>query len=86
MPGDVAVQLVRRLEGRHRAAGAAVGEQQRLQHLVRPVGGEHLLGRDAVQRGDRGAQLGGGRSLRRFMETCATNSVRFQGARREPVE
>ena len=33
--------------------GPGVGEQQRLQHLVRAVGGEHLLGRDAVQLGDR---------------------------------
>ena len=44
-PGDVAVQLVRRLERGDGAARAGVGEQQRLQHLVRPVGGEHLLRR-----------------------------------------
>ena len=40
-------------------ARPGVGEQQRLQHLVRPVGGEHLVRPDAVQRGDGGAQLGG---------------------------
>ena len=57
-PGDVAVQLIRRLERRDGAAGAAVGEQQRLQHLVRPVGGEDLLGAHPVEVGDRGAQLG----------------------------
>ena len=43
-PGDVAVQLVRRLERGHGAARPGVGEQQRLQHLVRPVGGEHHVG------------------------------------------
>jgi hypothetical protein len=58
-PCDLGMHLVRRLERRHRSAGAGIGEQDRLQHLVRPVGGEHHLGRHAVQRGDRLAQLGG---------------------------
>jgi hypothetical protein len=47
-PGDVGVQLVGRLEGRHRAARPGVGEQERLEHLVGAVGGEDLLGIDAV--------------------------------------
>ena len=46
--GDVAVQRVGRLEHRDGAAGAAVGEAQRLEHLVGAVGGEDLLGADAV--------------------------------------
>ena len=52
------MHLVRRLERGHGAACAGVGEQDRLQHLVGPVGGEHHLGRDTVQVGDRLAQLG----------------------------
>ena len=59
-PGDVAVQLVRRLERGHGAPGPGVREQQRLQHLVAAVGREHLVGAHAVQRGDAVAQLGGG--------------------------
>ena len=47
-----ACKRVGRLPDGGGASGAAVGEQQRLQHLVRPVGREDLLGRDAVQRGD----------------------------------
>ena len=43
--GDVAVQRVGGLEHGRRAAGAAVGEAQRLEHLVGAVGGEDLLGR-----------------------------------------
>ena len=42
--GDVAVQLVGRLERGDGAARAAVGEEQALQHLVRAVGREHLVG------------------------------------------
>jgi hypothetical protein len=37
------VEGVGGLEHPDRAAGAAVGEQQALQHLVRPVGGEDLV-------------------------------------------
>jgi len=48
-PGDVAVEGVRRLEGRRRPAGTAVGEQQALEHLVRPVGAEDLLCTNVVQ-------------------------------------
>ena len=54
--GDVAVQRVGRLEHGDRAARPAVGEAQRLQHLVGAVGREHLVGVDAVVRGDGLAQ------------------------------
>ena len=43
--GDVRVQRVRGLEHRRAPSGAAVGEQERLQHLVRPVGAEQPVGR-----------------------------------------
>ena len=52
-PGDVAVELIGGLEGRHRAAGAGEGEQQRLQDLVGAVGREDLRRFHAVQGGDR---------------------------------
>ena len=42
--GDVAVQGVGRLEQRPPSPGPAVGEQQALEHLVGPVGAEHLRG------------------------------------------
>ena len=48
-PGDLGVQLIGRLERRHRPAGTGVRQQQHLQHLVGTVGGEHLLGGDPVQ-------------------------------------
>ena len=56
----MAVQLVGRLEGHHPPTRAGEGEEQRLQHLVRAVGGEDLLGRHAVQRADRLAEVGRG--------------------------
>ena len=56
--GDVGVQGVGGLEHRHRPARAAVGQAQRLQHLVGAVGAEDLLGADAVQVGQGGPQLG----------------------------
>ena len=56
----MAVQLVGRLEGHHPSTRAGEGEQQRLQHLVRSVGGEDLLGRHAVQCADRLAEVGRG--------------------------
>ena len=59
-PADVGVQRVGRLPHRGGAAGAAVGEQQRLQHLVRAVGHEHLGRVDVVQPGDGGPQVGRG--------------------------
>ena len=43
-PGDLGVHLVRGLERRDGAPGAGEREQDRLQHLVRPVGGEHHVG------------------------------------------
>ena len=79
-PGDVAVQLVRRLERGHRAARAGVGEQQRLQHLVRSVGREHLIRPHAVQRGDLGAQArwppGRGSGATRTRDSSAANASR----------
>ena len=54
--GDVSMQLIRRLEGDDRAAGAAVGEQQCLQHFVRTVCGEHLVGPHVVRFCDGAAQ------------------------------
>ncbi len=56
-PSDVAMELVGRLERHGRALRPAVGEQEGLQHLVRPVGGEDLVGTDAVPLGDRRPQL-----------------------------
>ena len=56
--GDVAVQRVGGLEGEHLARRPAVGEQQRLQDLVGPVGAEHLRRLDPVVLGDRLSQLG----------------------------
>jgi hypothetical protein len=55
--GDVGVQGVGGLERGDVPARAAVGEQQRLQHLVGAVGGEDLLGPHAVEGGDPGPQL-----------------------------
>ena len=43
--GDVRVQRVRGLEHRRAPSGAAVGEQERLQHLVRSVGAEQPVDR-----------------------------------------
>ena len=42
----------------HRPAGPAVGQQQRLEDLVRTVGAEDLVGRDPVALGQRLAELG----------------------------
>ena len=53
MRGDVRVQRVRRLEQRRTPARAAVGEQQRLQHLVGAVGAEDALDRLAEERAER---------------------------------
>ena len=53
------MQLVGRLEGGHLSTRSAVGEQQRLQHLVGTVGDEDLLAADAVGRADGVAQLSG---------------------------
>ena len=50
-PGDVAVQLVRRLEHDDRPARPGIRQQQRLDDLVGAVGGEDLLG--AARRGSR---------------------------------
>ena len=58
-----------------RAAGPGVREQQRLQHLVRAVGGEHLLRRDAVPVGDRRAQ-------RRWPRGRGSGATRSRRARR----
>ena len=55
-PGDVRVQRVRGLEHRGAPPGAAVGEQQRLQHLVGTVGAEQALGGLAEVRAERVAQ------------------------------
>ena len=57
-PGDVPVQRVGGLEQGHLAARPAVGQQQRLEDLVRPVGTEDLLGADPVAVGQRPAQTG----------------------------
>ena len=51
---DVGVQRVRRFEQRRTPARAAVGEQQRLQHLVGAVGAEDALDRLAEERAERG--------------------------------
>ena len=40
--GDVGVEGVGRLEGQHRPPGAPVRQAQRLEHLVRSVGREHV--------------------------------------------
>ena len=56
-PRDLRVQRVRRLEHQRAPAGAAVGEQQRLQHLVAAVRAEQPLARLAEERAERGAQL-----------------------------
>jgi hypothetical protein len=58
--GDVGVQLVRRLEGGHRAARTGEGEQQGLDHLVAPVGREDVLRMDAVVIGESRSQTTGG--------------------------
>jgi hypothetical protein len=55
-PGDVGVQRIRRLEGERTPTGTAVGEAQRLEHLVGPVRREHLSGLDALELGDAGPQ------------------------------
>ncbi len=56
--GDVGVKRVRRLEHRRGPAGAAVGEQDALDHLVRAVGAEHLCRLNAVVGGQRLAERG----------------------------
>jgi hypothetical protein len=53
---DVAVERVGGLEDGGGAARAAVGEAQRLEHLVGAVGREDLLGRHVVVPGDRLAE------------------------------
>ena len=86
-PGDVGVQLVRRLERDTVRPGAGVGEQQRLQHLVRSVGGEDLLGVDAVParrsppaaRGRRGR----GSGATSTPASSAANASRHASRRRE---
>ena len=60
--GDVRVQRVRRLEHRRAPARPAVGEQQRLQHLVGAVRAEHALGRLAEERAEAGPQRVAARS------------------------
>ena len=47
------MQGVGGLEHGRPPAGAAIGQQQRLQHLVGAVGGEHPGGGDVVEIGDR---------------------------------
>ena len=54
--GDVGVQGVGRLEDGDRPPVAAVGQAQGLEDLVRPVPHQDLLGPDAVQLADGGAQ------------------------------
>ena len=56
---DVRVQLIGRFERQCRATWSAVGEKKRLEHLVRAVRGEDLLGGDVVQLRDRRPELGG---------------------------
>ena len=56
---DVRVERVGRLEHRRPPPRAAEREQEGLEHLVGAVGAEDLVGVDAVQLGDRSAQLGG---------------------------
>ena len=56
-PGDLGVHLIRRLEGRDGATRAGIREQDRLEDLVRTVRHEDLRRIDAVQLGDRLAQL-----------------------------
>ncbi len=58
-PRDLGVHLIRGLERRHRPARPGVREQQGLQHLVRAVGGEHLLRQHPVELGDGGAEFEG---------------------------
>ena len=54
---DLRVQRVGRLEDQRAPAGAAVGEQQRLQHLVAAVRAEQALARLTEERAERVAQL-----------------------------
>src|SRR5262245_66600694 len=55
--GDMRVQRVRGLEERRGTPGAAKGEQQRLEHLVRSVSAEQPLDRLVELLGERGAEL-----------------------------
>ena len=57
-PRDVRVQRVGRLEHQGAATRPPEGQEQALQHLVRAVGAEHLVRRDAVQVGHGLPELG----------------------------
>ncbi|HLI25137.1 MAG TPA: hypothetical protein VKU91_09285, partial [Acidimicrobiales bacterium] len=57
--GDVGVEGVGGLEGEGPPALAAVGQAERLDHLVGPVGAQHLVGRHPVEVGHRLAQAAG---------------------------
>ena len=56
-PCDLRMHLIGRLERRDRPPRPRVGEQHRLEHLVRSVGSEHLVRRHTVEVGDGGAQV-----------------------------
>ena len=56
---DVAVQLIGRLEGRHRASGAGEGEEDRLEDFVAAVGHENHRGRHTMEFADGGPQSTG---------------------------